>query len=174
MIVAGSILIFGAWAVETIVRRMRVYAAVLGTFLAWLGLDDIFMIHEWFGLRLAWLLQSDDVPSDRQWLESYVFAGYGLTWLGILLVFRQAIARTPWLLLALTLVGFGTSVVFDLSDYIGIIPDPGSPGQATAYFVIEDMGKLMGSLFGLAYAICVCRDLVRDRLGSQSGVPKAA
>lgn len=170
MIVAASIMLFTTFSTINVMQNMRMLLGVLGSFLLWLGLDDVFMIHEWVGLRLAWLIQSDDVPYDRQWLETPVFAAYAFAWVGILLVFREQIVRTAWMLLAFAFGGLGLSVVLELQVFVPFVPTSSGNGQAVAMAVLEDMGKLAGGFFALAYAVQVSRRVVRNHFAIDAPV----
>lgn len=163
MIVAGAFMVLSAWTVVSLARELKLFMSALGGFLLWLGIDDVFMIHEWVGLRLAWLMKSDDVPRDRQWLESVVFVAYGLAWIAIVVVFWKPILRTPWFLLALTLIGFSTSVVLDVYAFIDFLPNVTTQTRALAKAVIEDMGKVAGGFFALAYSVRLVRSILRGQ-----------
>lgn len=167
MVVGGSLMLFAAWSASNLARSMKLYLTVLGAFILWLGLDDVFMIHEWVGLRLAWFIGSENVPRDRQWLESFVFAAYALTWVGTMLVFVREVIRTAWILLALTFVSFGVSVILDLYTFLDFLPNPTTRGQAVFKETAEEMAKLAGGLFVLAYATHVSRNAVRGAFPDQ-------
>ena len=128
------------------------------------------MIHEWVGLRFAWLINSDDAGYDRQWLESYVFVAYGLAWIIIVLVFQRQIRQTAWLIFAFTFMSFGVSVGFDLIEFIEFLPSPETQSQKVKVAIIEDLAKLGGSFFALAYAVHVSRDAVRNKFAVAQGM----
>lgn len=161
LVVAGSLLLFAGFSAVSIAESMKTFLILLGAFILWLGLDDVFMIHEYVGLRLAWFIGSEDVPRDRQWLESFVFAAYAMIWVSMVVVFAKRILRTAWILLALTFLGFGISVVLDLWGFIDSLPNPSTPRQVLFISIAEDMAKLAGGLFVLAYAVHVARGAVR-------------
>ncbi len=170
-IVAGSLLLFAALSALHVAHNMRTYVLIIGLLLLWFGLDDIFLIHEWVGLRLAWLIQSENVPQDRQWLEVYVFLAYALAWGAIIVYFRAQVLRTAWILLALSLASLGVSVVLDMSSYLPLVPSPASGMQTRAMFIAEDMAKLAGGFFLLAYAIHSARDAVRHAYAAVTETP---
>lgn len=163
MIVAGSIMLFSAWSALDVVKDMRLFVGLLGFLLLWFGLDDVFMIHEYVGLRLAWLLEREDVVRDRQWLEAPVFAAYAIAWITLVVVFLRQVVRTAWILIVLTFACFGLSVVLDLYGFLDFLPNPTSHNSRLALTVGEDLAKLAGSFFGLAYAVQVSRQIVRAR-----------
>lgn len=172
MIVAGAILLFVGWAASELARSMRWFAVVLGLFILWLGLDDVYMIHEWIGLRLAILIGSEDIGLDRQWLESFVFGAYALAWIGISVVFARQILRTGWLLLGLCLVGFAASILFDLYSFIDFLPDPVTYNEQQLFQAIEDVAKLGGGFFALAYALQFGHSAVRGTYSADSPEPR--
>lgn len=161
LILAGALLLFVAWSVSEIDPAIRVYIVALGALVLWLGLDDIFMIHEWVALRLAYLIESDDPGYDRQWLETPVFAAYALAWVGILVVFSRQILRTAWILLLAAFVAFGASVVIDLWEFIPLAPQPITRPQQVLVNVGEEMAKMAGALFILCYVLNLSRKVVQ-------------
>lgn len=163
LVVAGSIMLFTGWAAVNIAGGVKGVLLVLGAMLLWLGLDDVFMIHEWVGLRLAWLIQSDNVPHDRQWLGSAVFGNYGIALGVILIYFRQQIFRTPWILLGLACTGLALSVLIDLNQFLPFVPSPTGGTQGIIWSVMEDMFKLAGGAFAMAYGVRLSRDVIQNR-----------
>lgn len=161
LIVAGSLLIFAAWAARQLAGGMKIFVIVMGVLLLWLGLDDVFMIHEWVGLQLARWMESDEPGYDRQWLESYVFVAYAIAWVGVVIAFARQILRTPWILLVLTFTAFGISVILDISEFIPFLPDATTRKQRLVTEVAEDLAKLGGTGFALAYALHVARGAVQ-------------
>lgn len=170
LVVAGSLMLLVAASVEVLSSMTRAFMSVLGGFILLLGIDDVFMIHEWVGLRLAWLIQSDNVPKDRQWLESLVFGGYFLVWIAIIVAFRREIKDSAWVLLALTFGGFGLSVGLDLYNVFDFLPKPKTPTQSIIKEVVEDTAKLAGAFFMLAYSLITSRAVIRT--GTVSLTPR--
>lgn len=162
LVVAGAIMLFAFSSARDIVPDVKAILFVFGAMFLWLGLDDVFMIHEWVGLRLAWLIESENVPYDRQWLESVVFGSYGIALATILIVFRKTLLRTPWVLLILSCAGLVMSVMFDMNSFLPFVPSPSGGTEAIVWGVIEDMCKLAGGAFALAFGIRLSRDAVRN------------
>lgn len=133
----------------------------LGVLAAWLGLDDLFMFHEWAGLAIAETAGMDDAGA-RSRLEGVVFGAYGLAWLAWIGMFRQTIRHTSFILLLLALGCLAASIAVDVGMFLfpRIIPD--TPWMPTTLAVAEEMLKLTGILFLLAYAV----DASRRALGN--------
>jgi hypothetical protein len=72
----------------------RMFLVTLGVLAAWLGLDDLFMFHEWAGLAMAELTSQDDIAGARSRLEGIVFIAYGIAWLGWAAWYRAAVRAT--------------------------------------------------------------------------------
>lgn len=160
LVVAGALMVFGSWVSGVASSALRKFLGLFGSFILWLGLDDVFMIHEYIGLRLAWLIGSDDVPQDRQWLESFVYGGYVVVWVGLVVIFRHVLLSTDWLFLVLMFGCFGLSVMLDLQGFLSFFPSPQTAGWVTVYDVSEDMAKLTGGFFALVYAAKTSRSAV--------------
>jgi hypothetical protein len=109
------------------------------------------MLHEWAGLILAEASGAEDVGFARSRLEGIVFAGIGMLWIAWLLRFRRTIFRTEYVLLAVGLLGFGSSVGLDMIFYV--LPDlePASTLRRLFLSLLEEMLKLNGIFFMLAY-----------------------
>jgi hypothetical protein len=97
-------------------------ASLLTTFL---GLDDLYLIH--------------DELSHRGIKEQYFYVFYAVWVSSTLFVFRKAIFKTRFLLLAIALVSFGISIFIDQLPY-----------EATLY---EDLAKFFGIVIWSLYWI---------------------
>lgn len=133
----------------------------LGLLVAWLGLDDLLMFHEWAGLAIAELLDQADIAGARSRLEGIVFVAYGLAWMAWAGVFRHTILSTHYVLLFLGLAGLAMSVAIDVGMFLfpSLIPD--TAWMPTTLSVAEEMLKLGGILFLSAYAIESSRGAIR-------------
>lgn len=79
-----------------------------------LALDDLCMLHEFVGLRLAIAAGAANVGESRQVMEVVAFAAMiaaGVWWF---LRMRSHILDSPWLLLLFGIAGFASSVAVDL------------------------------------------------------------
>ena len=134
-------------------RFVRSFAVILGL----IARDDLFLIHEWLGLKLAQLTKASDIASARSALEAIVFASYiaiGAFWVW---AYRSSILRGPWPLFALGGLGFGGSILLDLLPYVADVFEPDSLIVETSMAVLEDLLKLVGigglALFGYLIAL---------------------
>lgn len=123
----------------------------LGVLLAWLGLDDLFMFHEWAGLAIAEHVGRADEPGARSQLEGVVFGAYAVIWLAWIGWYWRTIRETAFMLLLLTLASFGISVVIDVGMFVfpSLVPD--TAWMPTTLAVTEEMLKLTGIFFAFAY-----------------------
>lgn len=163
-----------AWFIRSAHRLSaeRSMLATYGLLLAWLAVDDLFLVHEEIGLALAeWLGR----PEDRSLLEAPVFAVYGAMMLTWLLVHREAIRRSSSILLLLGIAALGVSLTVDIGEFI--IPDLASatPWMNTTLSVAEELAKLGGIILLTGYAMVTSLGLVNhhmeaaERVGSTLG-----
>lgn len=144
----------------------RDVASLLVTFsllMAWLAIDDLFLIHEEIGLALANAL---DRPDDRSILETPVFLIYGVALILWLVRFRKTILhKTPYLLLGLGLGALGLSVAIDLGEYV--IPGlaDATPWMGTTLNMAEELAKLGGMILMTGYVVTT----VAPRLSATPG-----
>ncbi|MDA0990533.1 MAG: hypothetical protein O3A51_07260 [Verrucomicrobia bacterium] len=115
----------------------RGFLLLSGIATLWLGLDDVFLVHEH-------VLPGMGVP------QKLVLATYALGGCGYLVLFRQHIMRHGPLLL-MAMAGFGASVGVDV-----VIP----PGEY-AHF-IEDGAKLIGISCWCGYFWIAARTIISD------------
>lgn len=139
-------------------RALARLIAAYGLLLAWLAIDDLFLIHEELGLSLAEALGS---PEDRSILEAPVFAVYGLVWLVWLIRFRQTIMQTPYLLPLLGIAALGSSVVIDLGEYVFPELAGSTPWMQTTFVAAEELAKFAGILLLASYATVTGVGLIR-------------
>lgn len=135
----------------------RMFLVTLGVLAAWLGLDDLFMFHEWAGLVMAELAGQDDIAAARSRLEGVVFVAYGIAWLGWAAWFRKSIRVTRYVLIVLAFAGLAMSAAVDVGMFLfpSLIPD--TAWMPTTLSVMEEMFKLTGIFFLLAYGVDTCR-----------------
>lgn len=114
-------------------------AAIVTLFLL---VDDVFLGHEILYPRYL------HIP------EVVVYAGYGIVIAGFLAAFRSVILRTDFLLLALSLIAFGSSIVADIIAELERLSIPGM-------FLLEDGAKMFGLASWAAYFISTCARYIR-------------
>lgn len=112
-------------------RQLKRFLLISGLLTLLLGLDDMFLFHEAVFPRLG-------VP------EKVVFGSYAIFLLLYLVKFYPLILKTEYILMAMSLFFFGTSVMLDLVPLPGINP-----------FLLEDGTKLIGIISWLAYFLQV-------------------
>lgn len=156
-VVTGSI-VRGAAAVG----RISAFFLTFGLLLGWLAADDLFMWHEWAGLLIAQAIGADDVGSARSRLEAIVFAIMGAVWIVWLVRFRRTILSTEYLLLLAAFAGFGLSVLIDLSGYVFPALEPETVRMRTTVAILEELLKMTGILFMLAYVVRMAAPVFRQ------------
>lgn len=154
LLAGGAICVFAA---QLLRNRPAAFPSALflltfGALIGWLGIDDLFMFHEWAGLAIAELLGRGDEPGARSRFEAIVFAAYAVAWIVWLGRFWRTVRQTAFVLLALVLVFFGLSVAIDVGLFLfpGVLPD--TAWMPTTVEVAEEMLKLTGTFFAFAYA----------------------
>jgi hypothetical protein len=140
-----------------VLKRSREYhdiSNMVGAFsllLAWLAIDDLFLIHEEIGLALA---KSLDRLNDRSLLETPVFLVYGLSLIMWLAGFRKTILqRSTYLLLVLGLGALGLSVGTDLGEFAVPGVADATPWMATTLNMFEEFAKLSGMILLTGYMV---------------------
>lgn len=123
-----------------------------GVLIAWLGIDDLFMFHEWFGLAIAELIGRGDESGARSKLETVVFVGYGIAWVWWIMRFWRVVRETTFVLLLLTVLFFGLSISVDVGTFFFPEHVPNTAWMPTTLAVTEEMFKLAGIFFAFAYA----------------------
>lgn len=126
---------------------VRFFAELAGL-VALLCLDDLFMIHEGIGL---WIAEINDKPERRSTFELPVFLAYGAGWLVWLVRSWRIIFQTRWLFLGLAASGFGLSLTIDLGVFLFPEMIPDTPWMPTTLDVAEELSKMAGILFLLAW-----------------------
>lgn len=163
LLVAGAVCVFtavvlrgrpGAWPGES-------FLLLLGALVAWLGIDDLFMFHEWSGLAIAELAGRGDEPGARSRLESIVFVAYAVIWFLWIARYWRVIRDTAYVLLGLTLGFLAASVAIDIGLYLfpEVLPD--TAWMPTTIAVAEEMLKLTGAFLAFAYVWETCVGAVR-------------
>jgi len=128
---------------------LRCMFTSLGLFSAVLCLDDMFLLHEELGLRLAMAFNLTATPHARSVLEAPMFVAYAALGACIVLRYWDAIRRTDYLLLASATISLAASIVIDVGIYA-------LPSEFDRWLYVadiaEDLLKLGGILFWFAYA----------------------
>lgn len=134
------------------------FAAMLAGLLAWMALDDLYLVHE----ELGGVISRMFLPSvDRRLLEGIVFAAIGVAWIVLLICYRREILQGPVVLLIVALASLGASVGIDLGEIVITDWVDASEGRVTVVAVIEELFKLGGILVLTLYAGMVARDRLR-------------
>ena len=134
---ASVCLFCGAVLPRTIVdSRFVRFLLVSGLFTLYLGLDDVFLLHELVYPQLGIA-------------QNYVLAGYVIITLLYLFAFRKIILATRYRLLAVSLVFFAVSVVLDVFMPFSF---------ALTFF--EDGAKLFGLVNWSAYFVRTAADAI--------------
>ena len=126
------------------IPHLNRFLILAGLLTLWLGLDDVFILHEKFFPKIG-------VPQD---LVLGVYAGLALIWT---IRFRETIAKTEYVLLGMALAFLGASVAQDIF----------SPEYASLH-LFEDGAKLIGLLSWLAYFVRLCFSEVRLNVAQQA------
>lgn len=149
---AASISLFGWYLLRgsPAGTRLSLQLGILGLLLAWLAIDDLFLIHEEIGRVLA---DKRDRPEDRSLFEFPVFVFYGFAWVAWLVRFRREIAQTPFLLLGLGIAALALSMLIDIGEFVvpGVVE--ATPWMATTLNMAEELAKLLGVVLFFGYAV---------------------
>lgn len=151
----ASVAIFSAVNAER--RGRRTLLLTLGLIMGLLALDDLFLIHEEIGLRLATAAGNEH---DRSLWEAPVFAIYGGIIVIWLWVFRRGILRTRWALLGAGFLALATSAAIDIGEYLLPNLAASTPWMATTISIAEDLIKLAGLILLLLYATVTGRTVL--------------
>jgi hypothetical protein len=150
---AVAICAFGWFALKGApeMRQRRSFFGVFGALTLVLLADDLFMLHET-------LIPRHLSISDRKVLLMYMVVFPLTFWLH-----RAAVARTSFVLVALSALCFGFSIFIDEThDYF--VPD-------SIHHLLEDGAKLLGIISWAAYFFVTCLDSVRPRLEPEPTEP---
>lgn len=131
---------FGTFVTAARRRFVASIAAVNGL----LALDDFFMGHEYAGLVIARAVGSENEGEDRQVLEAFVFAVFIALFVLWLYWMRNHLLNSPYPLLLLGVLGFGSSVGVDLLASALPAFDNLEERYVTVIAVLEDLEKFMG------------------------------
>jgi hypothetical protein len=138
------------------------FLLTLGGLLAWLALDDLYLIHEGLGGVIA----RHVLPSiDRRMLEGVVFAAYGVAWVAWLVRFRRTLLNDTSVLLLLALALLGGSVAIDVSEILVENWVQAHVARITAIAVLEELLKLGGILLLASYSVLIARNHARQGIG---------
>lgn len=137
------------------------FVALLAGLLAWMALDDLYLVHEEVGGVISRVL----LPAvDRRLLEGVVFAVIGVAWIAFLVRFHREIRRGPGLLLLVALAALGASVGVDIGEILVSDWVDANKNRNTAVAVIEDLLKFGGLLLLAVYAGTVARDRIQGEM----------
>lgn len=171
LLAGGAICVFAAQVLRDRPSSFpsALFLLTFGALIGWLGIDDLFMFHEWAGLAIAELLGRGDEPGARSRLEAIVFAAYAVAWGAWVGRFWRTVRQTAFVLLALVLVFFGLSVAIDVGLYLfpGVLPK--TAWMPTTVEVAEEMLKLTGTFFAFAYAWHTGIGAVRREMSCPTG-----
>jgi hypothetical protein len=138
------------------------FLLTLGGLLAWLALDDLYLIHEGLGGVIA----RHVLPSiDRRMLEGVVFAAYGVAWVAWLVRFRRTLLNDTSVLLLLALALLGGSVAIDVGEIFVENWVQAHVARITAIAVLEELLKLGGILLLASYSVLIARNHARQGIG---------
>lgn len=144
----ATICLASAWVlhVERTQPQFKWFMVTAGLLSVVIGLDDAFLVHEevfpLFGLP--------------EWLPLLIYGALLAFWLWRFASFIRA--QTPYLLLALALIGFGLSMGMDVLDLESYNIEP---------YLLEDGAKLVGILAWFAYHLQVSFSALRARIASE-------
>lgn len=127
--------LFAASLLETRTDRAR-YLLALGLLTAWLGFDDLFLVHEGAGRILLGSERGEDI----------IFGLYAVIGAALLLLHRRVLPTTPVPVLVAAGAFFAASVGVDR-------PHLELPGQ----FLLEDGAKFVGIVLWATYLILTAR-----------------
>lgn len=86
-------------------RNLSAFLLYAGIFTLLLGLDDLFMLHDYI------------IPNDLGMSEKPLFIGYGCMLLAGIFIFRKVILKTDYSIAILALAFFGLSLTVDVFQY---------------------------------------------------------
>lgn len=152
------ICLFTAWVLEPESdgsSRWRWLFLVAGLVSLMFLLDDLLAIHEFADDVVARFVDIDQTRTQKDLIESGVFAVYGVCLLGYLFWFKDLLRTGGLVVLGAALFLFGGSILLDVAIQL-----PGQDESSELQMLVEDGFKLTGiALFALFHA-----DLARRRL----------
>lgn len=155
---------YGAFRTLDERRFVGSFAVIAGL----VAIDDLFMVHEWVGLKLAQWTNANDIEQARSALEAVVFAVYILAGLSWVWIKRHNILRSPWSLFALGVIGFAGSITLDLAPYVFDQMKNVNLRVETTMAVAEDMAKLVGIGGFTAYSLALSLPRLRANAMTES------
>jgi len=158
-ILCGALL----WSKRTVTPVSR-FLLVLGLYSAVLCLDDMFLLHEEVGLRLAQYLDMTDNPHARSVLEAPIVLAYTALTTYVVLRFWPIIRDTDFLLLGASVGSLAASTGIDVAVHLF----PGNVTRPVVADIAEDLLKLNGIMLWLAYAARTGCLRVRNRMNQAS------
>lgn len=147
------------WSERRVTQLSR-FLLVLGLYSAVLCLDDMFLLHEEAGLRLAQYLDLSDNLHVRSILEAPFFLAYAALSVYVVRRFWSVIRDTDFLLLGAAVGSLASSAGIDVAVYMF----PGNVSRPVVADIAEDLLKLNGIVLWLAYAVRTGCQRVRSRM----------
>lgn len=162
--VSGAIVLFTAFVLASIRRHGgRVsFLVLLGIAIGWLGIDDIFLFHEWTGYQIARLTGSAHPEYDGMYHEAWVFGAYALIWITLIARYWRLIATTNWLLIGLAMASFGLSIFLDFLHFIWPELMNARSWTPRTFSIAEEFAKLTGYFLLLAYVVQTAAAMIRE------------
>lgn len=121
-------------------HKFKYFLLFSGFFTLFLGLDDLFMVHE------AWFRRYSGLP------EEVFYALYIFLMLFYFLKFFAIIKQTPYILLLMAFGSFGISVICDPMHIQGML------------YVFEDGFKMLGIISWMTYHYLVASNMLSDNI----------
>lgn len=135
--ITAGISFFTFYMVEGKYRKFLLFSFIFSLFL---GIDDLFMIHEGF------------MPAIGVH-ENFFFISYVLFAIFYLFHFKNLIIRSPFVLLLMAFSFLGISVMWDIMNIPGINP-----------YIFEDGFKIMGIISWMVYHFQVSKKVIEKTL----------
>ena len=144
-------------------RFFRASAAVTTMLL----LDDLLLVHEFADDMVGYFVDFDHTRGQKDLLELFVFAGYGVI-VGLYLIrHRKTIATTRHLPLRLAAIGLATSLVIDMGFLDSAASTVALEVSSRTETIVEEGAKLVGiSYLGLYFF-----DAARSTIGNPRRSP---
>lgn len=151
-----SICLFSAYLTKQTNKKSKDWSLFFkcsGYFILLLLVDDLWQIHENFSTLLLAIGININLTDNsiQNFLETVVFAVYGLLFATYLLRFKKIIYQTELLTIVLACIFFGLSTVIDL-----FLED------ISGHFILEEGFKLLGIVSLLIYYTRICYQRVQQ------------
>jgi hypothetical protein len=149
---ATSAILFYSSKISALLKRPESETSFLffgGLITILLLVDDLFLIHD---VVFPEYLKID---------EKVFFVFYGLSLIALVFYYRAIVLKTDYILLVIAFASFGSSVLTDIIDALGI--------DITQLYVFEDGLKFLGIISWFAYFTRTSFRFIRGGLKSASG-----